>query len=106
LLSAPTQAGGTINITGGEPNESLNLAITMTYFDSVYFGSLDFAPISAPTVFATYNIVAGSVQLDLNGNASASYYGTGWMLHASVRITGRSSGGPLPVDDTVYISNS
>jgi hypothetical protein len=42
----------------------------MTYFDSVYFGSLDFAPpISAPTVFATYNIVAGSVQLDLNGNA-------------------------------------
>jgi hypothetical protein len=34
--SAPTQAGGTINITGGEPNESLNLAITMTYFDSVY----------------------------------------------------------------------
>jgi hypothetical protein len=41
--SAPTQAGGTINITG-EPNESLNLAITMTYFDSVYFGSLDFAP--------------------------------------------------------------
>jgi hypothetical protein len=38
----------------------------MTYFDSVYFGSLDFAPpISAPTVFATYNIVAGSVQLDL-----------------------------------------
>jgi hypothetical protein len=78
LLSAPTQAGGTINITGGEPNESLNLAITMTYFDSVYFGSLDFAPISAPTVFATYNIVAGSVQLDLNGNASASYYGTGW----------------------------
>jgi hypothetical protein len=25
---APTQAGGTINITGGEPNESLNLAIT------------------------------------------------------------------------------
>jgi hypothetical protein len=35
---------GTINITGGEPNESLNLAITMTYFDSVYFGSLDFAP--------------------------------------------------------------
>jgi hypothetical protein len=36
----------------------------MTYFDSVYFGSLDFAPpISAPTVFATYNIVAGSVQL-------------------------------------------
>jgi hypothetical protein len=42
--SAPTQAGGTINITGGEPNESLNLAITMTYFDSVYFGSLDFAP--------------------------------------------------------------
>jgi hypothetical protein len=49
----------------------------MTYFDSVYFGSLDFAPpISAPTVFATYNIVAGSVQLDLNGNASASYYGS------------------------------
>jgi hypothetical protein len=48
----------------------------MTYFDSVYFGSLDFAPpISAPTVFATYNI-AGSVQLDLNGNASASYYGS------------------------------
>jgi hypothetical protein len=73
--SAPTQAGGTINITGGEPNESLNLAITMTYFDSVYFGSLDFAPPSAPTVFAT-NIVAGSVQLDLNGNASASYYGS------------------------------
>jgi hypothetical protein len=26
--------------------------------------------------------------------------------NASVRITGRSSGGPLPVDDTVYISNS
>jgi hypothetical protein len=49
--SAPTQAGGTINITGGEPNESLNLAITMTYFDSVYFGSLDFAPpISAYSV--------------------------------------------------------
>jgi hypothetical protein len=44
LLTKPTQAGGTINITGGEPNESLNLAITMTYFDSVYFGSLDFAP--------------------------------------------------------------
>jgi hypothetical protein len=42
--SAPTQAGGTINITGGEPNESLNLAITMTYFDSVYFGSFRFAP--------------------------------------------------------------
>jgi hypothetical protein len=34
-MLAPTQAGGTINITG-EPNESLNLAITMTYFDSVY----------------------------------------------------------------------
>jgi hypothetical protein len=80
----------------------------MTYFDSVYFGSLDFAPpISAPTVFATYNIVAGSVQLDLNGNASASYYGSSEMpYNASVRITGRSSGGPLPVDDTVYISNS
>jgi hypothetical protein len=78
----------------------------MTYFDSVYFGSLDFAPPSAPTVFAT-NIVAGSVQLDLNGNASASYYGSSEMLHiTSVRITGRSSGGPLPVDDTVYISNS
>jgi hypothetical protein len=81
----------------------------MTYFDSVYFGSLDFAPpISAPTVFATYNIVAGSVQLDLNGNASASYYGSPGdaAYNASVRITGRSSGGPLPVDDTVYISNS
>jgi hypothetical protein len=43
-IATTTQAGGTINITGGEPNESLNLAITMTYFDSVYFGSLDFAP--------------------------------------------------------------
>jgi hypothetical protein len=32
--SAPTQAGGTINITGGEPNESLNLG-QHTYFDSV-----------------------------------------------------------------------
>jgi hypothetical protein len=66
----------------------------MTYFDSVYFGSLDFAPpISAPTVFATYNIVAGSVQLDLNGNASASYYGSPGdaAYNASVRITGRSS---------------
>jgi hypothetical protein len=58
-------------------------------------------------VFATYNIVAGSVQLDLNGNASASYYSSGDAAYnASVRITGRSSGGPLPVDDTVYISNS
>jgi hypothetical protein len=53
------------------------------------------------------NIVAGSVQLDLNGK-SASYYGSPGdaAYNASVRITGRSSGGPLPVDDTVYISNS
>jgi hypothetical protein len=51
-------------------------------------------------VFATYNIVAGSVQLDLNGNASASYGSPGDAAYnASVRITGRSSG-PLPVDDT------
>jgi hypothetical protein len=44
-------------------------------------------------VFATYNI-AGSVQLDLNGNASASYYGSPGdaAYNASVRITGRSSG--------------
>jgi hypothetical protein len=42
-------------------------------------------------VFATYNIVAGSVQLDLNGNASASYYGSpGDAYNASVRITGSS----------------
>jgi hypothetical protein len=56
-------------------------------------------------VFATYNIVAGSVQLDLNGNALLLWK-PGDAYNASVRITGRSSGGPLPVDDTVYISNS
>jgi hypothetical protein len=28
------------------------------------------------------------------------------MLYNASVITGRSSGGPLPVDDTVYISNS
>jgi hypothetical protein len=52
VTSAPTQAGGTINIKQEEnPMSLFNLAITMTYFDSVYFGSLDFAPpISAPTV--------------------------------------------------------
>jgi hypothetical protein len=56
-------------------------------------------------MFATYNI-AGSVQLD-NSDLSTSYYGSlDAAYNASVRITGRSSGGPLPVDDTVYISNS
>jgi hypothetical protein len=57
-------------------------------------------------VFATYNIVAGSVQLDLNGNASASYGSPGDAAYnASVRITGRSSG-PLPVDDTTYLTHN
>jgi hypothetical protein len=56
-------------------------------------------------VFATYNIVAGSVQLDLNGNASASYYGDA-AYNASVSNNWKKLWSPLPVDDTVYISNS
>jgi hypothetical protein len=45
----------------------------MTYFDSVYFGSLDFCTSMALLQCFALIIVAGSVR---GGNASASYYGS------------------------------
>jgi hypothetical protein len=59
----------------------------MTYFDSVFLLFRFCTSISAPTVFATYNIVA--VQFRLKRKRKRYYYGSPGdaAYNASVRIT-------------------
>jgi hypothetical protein len=107
--NSPTAGGGTIDFRGGTPNEYLDLEITLTYFDGSTFGSLEFSwPVSVTPLYGSNYPSAGSVTLDANGNANATYTGVpeNAAYNATVRIVSRSSGNPIPTQDTVYISNS
>jgi hypothetical protein len=51
--------------------------------------------------------IAGSVQLNKLGRKHLDYYGSLDAAYECIsKNNWKSSGGPLPVDDTVYISNS
>lgn len=105
--SQPTVQGiGTLDFTGGEPNEVLDLDFNLTFYTSnptinkhIAFSS----PVSVGTLNSGITYQAGTVTLDSSGNGTSNYTISEGELSCQVDITSRSSTEPIPTVDGTTI---
>ena len=101
--SVPESGIGVINITGGQPNETINL-----YNEFINNGSdsrFNTTPLSAcsPPLDSLHENSTGVITLDITGNLSYSYNIQNINTVVKVTITNRSSAEPLPTPPNNYI---
>lgn len=99
---------GHVDITGGEPGETIQLTLTLTYFDGT-FGSLSItSPIVISPVDTLHDSRNGYVVLDSSGNATATYTvdPSDATFNSTLEMTSRSSGLDMPASPSVGISNT
>lgn len=98
---------GVVNITGGVPGETLTLEFRMLLFFDTNFNDLSFgAPFSVLDLDTLHLSRFGTVILDGSGNATSTYAFTPVPCNGAqciVEIVSRSSGNPVPVDNTTSI---
>ena len=85
---------GVIDITGGEPNEIINLYNEFTNFNSSFFST---TPLGActPPLDSLHRYSIGVITLNNMGTISYDY-GISDYTNVRITITGRSSSEPLP----------
>ena len=105
--SIPKSKTGVINITGGQPNETINLynEFINNESDSIF----NTTPLSAcsPPLNSLHEFSTGIVTLNISGNLTYTYNITNITI-VKITITGRSSAEPLPTtpDNSTTINNS
>lgn len=105
--SIPASGTGTLDLTGGQPFEVIDLTFNIVYSD-VDFNSLDFfAPASVPSLDPTHLTRTGTITLDTLGNASSVY---AWDISTTnssclINIAARSSIYDVPVSNSTTINN-
>jgi hypothetical protein len=104
--SAPISGIGTLNFTGGQPGETLNLSFSVTA--DINFNSLNFgAPVTVLDMDPIHLARTGTVVLNGSGAASSTYtWDTPTTVSSCiVTITARSSIYPIPVPNNTHINN-
>jgi hypothetical protein len=105
--SVPELGTGVINISGGQPNEDINLY--NEFLDNVSTSTFGTTPLGAcsPPLDSLHEFSTGIVTLDISGNLTYTYYIRN-MTIVKITITGRSSAEPLPTtpNNFTIINNS
>ena len=94
--SVPESGTGVINITGGQPNEDINLY--NEFLDNESISTFNTTPLDAcsPPLDNLHEFSTGIVTLDISGNLTYTYNITN-ITTVKITITGRSSAEPLPI---------
>lgn len=101
--SVPESGIGVINITGGQPNETINLY--NEFINNESDSTFNTTPLSAcnPPLDSVHENSTGVITLDITGNLSYNYNITNINTVVKVTITNRSSAEPLPTPPNNYI---
>ena len=104
--SVPKSGTGVINISGGHPNETINL---YNEFINESNSTFNTTPLSAcnPPLDSLHEFSTGIITLDISGNLTYTYNITN-ITTVKITITGRSSAEPLPTtpNNFTIINNS
>lgn len=105
--SVPKSGTGVINISGGQPNENINLY--NEFLDNESISTFDTTPLGAcsPPLDDLHEFSTGIITLDMSGNLTYTYNITN-ITTVKITITGRSSAEPLPIvpNNFTIINNS
>ena len=105
--SVPNSGTGVINISGGQPNETINLY--NEFLDRESLSTFNTTPLSAcrPPLDNLHENSTGVITLNTSGNLTYTYKITN-ITTVKITITGRSSAEPLPTtpNNSTTINNS
>ena len=105
--SVPELGTGVINISGGQPNEDINLY--NEFLDNESISTFNTTPLDAcnPPLDSLHEFSTGIITLDISGNLTYTYNITN-ITTVKITITGRSSAEPLPIvpNNFTIINNS
>lgn len=105
--SIPASGTGTLDLTGGQPFEVINLTFNIVTSD-FNFNSLEFdTPTSVASLDPTHLTRTGTITLDASGNASSVYLWDTTDVNAScfIEISARSSIYDVPILNSTTINN-